>query len=630
MAFAKHPHGPSRRSEQAPAGGRPVSSTRRAPRLGTELRAAREARHWSTRRLADLAGVSQSAVSRLERDLAVSWSTLSAVLAHLPEIDPREALGQRRAGPPASNARTWRWFARAHGSSSERGVLDLELLPDGRFQASFELTGLVPIQGSLADPIERVRLVGAVILDEEEVLEQLEDTLVDGPPPRLEIDAATGRHELEIPTDDDGPGIRYRWSCAAPLNVGEPLPGDPALPVPASAGLWLAHPCRRLVLRLSLHGERREVWPWAQPPTIVGDLDAARRTWRQLHPNSPERLREGVNGRHELEVDHPSTGFVVGLDWSAEVASPNSEAVDERPPRIALLRQRRIGRVLKQARRREGLSLRAVSRRAGVPASNVSRIESGRQEPGVEVVRAIALALPGLSPFELLPPSRHREEATLEQVWHGQADAFGVEVDEERREVIVTERGELDITARTIGVRWLREGPAPPIRFGLGRPWDVVGKRTLEEVTVRGDASARVRVVERQAGVVVHDLRSSLQGVSWRRRLHVAPADDATYDATEPSSEGRFSGVMTLPPVAPTRRLVIRVDFPAGRPTARPHAHARPSGCPALIGGGDVSQRVHRQGWSFRVSRGGCRLTLRVELPLVGLGYSVGWGLRDG
>jgi transcriptional regulator with XRE-family HTH domain len=63
--------------------------------------------------------------------------------------------------------------------------------------------------------------------------------------------------------------------------------------------------------------------------------------------------------------------------------------------------QRALGRNLRQARERAGLTQEAVAERSGVHPTEVSRIESGKRDPRIATVEALAEAV-GVSVSDLL------------------------------------------------------------------------------------------------------------------------------------------------------------------------------------------------------------------------------------
>ena len=63
--------------------------------------------------------------------------------------------------------------------------------------------------------------------------------------------------------------------------------------------------------------------------------------------------------------------------------------------------QRALGKNLRQAREREGLTQEAVAERSGVHPTEVSRIESGKRDPRIATVEALAEAV-GVSVSDLL------------------------------------------------------------------------------------------------------------------------------------------------------------------------------------------------------------------------------------
>jgi len=60
-----------------------------------------------------------------------------------------------------------------------------------------------------------------------------------------------------------------------------------------------------------------------------------------------------------------------------------------------------LGRNLRQARERAGLTQEAVAERSGVHPTEVSRIESGKRDPRIATVEALAEAV-GVSVSDLL------------------------------------------------------------------------------------------------------------------------------------------------------------------------------------------------------------------------------------
>jgi transcriptional regulator with XRE-family HTH domain len=573
--------------------------------------------------------VSQATISRLERGRVPAWSTVVRLLACLPEIDVREVLGGGRDGPRAADPHAWRWLAAAHGFALRRAVLTVEVLPDGRFRPTFEVHGLAAIGWPVGDPYELTRMVGAVIRDGGRAMHDLADSLQDPARELLRLETSSGLHEVRLRAGPRGE-IAYRWSAAEPLEPGSALPGDPALPVEAGTGLFLGFPCRTLVLRVLLPEPGGRAWPWAHPPTLVGDGPATRRTWSSLYPGGPGELTETGPRRHELAVDFAPPALVIGVDWAVapDASQPpaGARAARRRGPRARPPRWRSAGEVLREARHRRGLSLRAVGHLTGVSPATLCRVEGGVLDPGLTAVRAVARAL-SVSPFELLPPAARRSPQALAEIWQGQADAWGLDVEEECRIVRVQDDSSLDIEALTRCVRWRREGSAPPVRFGLGRPWGVKGNRTLDGVTATGgDTSTRVRVAERGPGLLVYDLRSDLTGVSWRRRLRIMPDGSERHDGGSPSRAKRLPRVLTVSPVVPTRKLVIRVKFPPGQSVEAPWARACTHASPTLSGGRDLAPVVHANGWRFGVTNQSSEIRLEVQLPLVGFGYSVGWG----
>lgn len=63
--------------------------------------------------------------------------------------------------------------------------------------------------------------------------------------------------------------------------------------------------------------------------------------------------------------------------------------------------RRALGKNLRQAREREGLTQEAVAERSGVHPTEVSRIESGKRDPRIATVEALAEAV-GVSVSDLL------------------------------------------------------------------------------------------------------------------------------------------------------------------------------------------------------------------------------------
>jgi transcriptional regulator with XRE-family HTH domain len=63
--------------------------------------------------------------------------------------------------------------------------------------------------------------------------------------------------------------------------------------------------------------------------------------------------------------------------------------------------QRALGKNLRQARERAGLTQEVVAERSGVHPTEVSRIESGKRDPRVATVEALADAV-GVSVSDLL------------------------------------------------------------------------------------------------------------------------------------------------------------------------------------------------------------------------------------
>jgi len=63
--------------------------------------------------------------------------------------------------------------------------------------------------------------------------------------------------------------------------------------------------------------------------------------------------------------------------------------------------QRALGKNLRQARERAGLTQEVVAERSGVHPTEVSRIESGKRDPRIATVEALAEAV-GVSVSDLL------------------------------------------------------------------------------------------------------------------------------------------------------------------------------------------------------------------------------------
>lgn len=598
--------------------------------VGEALRAAREAAGLSQRELARATGVSQATISSAERGRPVHLSTLQALARGLPALDAAALLGRPGAPRPASRTQ-WEWMAAALGFSFDRVALRHERRRDGSQAWSAEVTGIRTQHGTPDDPAVKTRLLRAACLGPPALLAQLtfgagDDDSV------LEADGV--RHVFRASTSRDRHALGYSLRAACADGEAPPPGLLPACDRPFADGIayWVQAPVRRLSLSVRLPEGRaaavgHHVWPAVLGLERTGGSDA----WRDVHPGVPAVTALPATGGFTLEVERPVTGACYGLSWDGHAARAAG------PPRSSrLVRTDGAGRagaasVLRRARRCAGLTVRGLAERSGISPASVSAVERGR-EALLATVRGLLSALPDVSAHEML--GSVGSPSDLRGAWAAQRDLFGLDAEEERRIVRIAPDGHVRYVARTIGLACTNPAiRSVRIRHGLEYARHVQRPHVLESVRApRQDDEPKIRVLRGDQGPLIHEVRLSprgrSRGASYERelvvgrRLALRRGEDLPPDDRGPDWP---SDAVYVALAVPARRLQVDLHFPPGLLPERLSAVVLPQAFLPQLHGDDLGPRVHADGLELTVSRSRACATLRVERPLVGLQYGVGW-----
>jgi len=526
--------------------------------LSTALSAARERAGLSARALARCSGVSQAAVSAIERGREPRWSTLQALCSALPGLDPGPVLGCAPDLPLPASIRSWRFLARLHGFQAERLVLALEGDAEGVLKTTVTLEGLRCSLGTLASPARRIELAAAAYLGPGRLLRELGHRAWHSRGGRVRLRDGGVSHEFKLPRAGRDGALDYRRvekGRSAGLEPSLPRDGSDGAPFQLGGGVLVDLPVRELVLRVSLRGrdlpQGIRLHAWAPSLTLGPGQD--RPAWRHLFPDAPELVAVPAGARSrrlEIIVRKPPPGLAYGLDWGGEAGGPwpapppavvrgGRLLVTPSPP------LRSLAAAVKRLRRRAGSGQRELARAVGVSPSTITRWESGELEPGLSTLAGLLRAWPWASPWALVRPGRASSPLEAAEAWEEQRRQFGAWAESDSRSNRVRV-GWVDGRSTTRGLR-----AATPVRLRLGvtRTLQVKGGWELLEVTARrtrGD-ELKVRVMRRGAGPVVHELILDGRGVDVERRVRLETDE--------------LPGEWRLAPSHPTGQVVLELSF---------------------------------------------------------------------
>ena len=605
----------------------------RAAPLAEQLRARRAAAGLSGRELARRVGVSQPTVSGLEAGRDAGHATVQRLIDEL-GLDARGLLGRAPLGPRPVTRRTWEGFARLYGFSSRRVVLRVEIDERGTQRSELEVTGLRLLEGARWTVNEALRLMSVAMVGSAEAtfgLRSMRSLPEDG---LVRVEDGELVHEFEVPPPGSRTGLRYRRiERGERAPAGSPLPGQAphGRPFDQGACLWLDHPCRSLEIRVRFPvGEGPgtaclEAWP----ASVGVDAQDPVNLWPGLRPQAARAIRVGLDGLAELRVERPLPGPCYGLSWD-EAAVPSAAAAS--PLRVSADAACEPAAAVRRAREREGWSRRELARRAGLSAATLHGLESG-SEPRLSSLRVLCETLPELSPHELFRAYEPRGDFDADEAWRLQRELFGMEALEELSVVRIAPAGDVSVEMTTKGLSWtsaalrdlrLRHGLA---RVPDGSTWEL---DAIEPAS--SEANARVRVLRRGIGPVVHELRFGAEGsakrVSFTRRVTGRGQLALTHEnARRLGRSVRDWEALFSEPSLPARRLRFELRFPRGCFPASLSARVVPR-C-QVFGGSAADRRAlcHPEGFAFELDPRARRAVLTVEKPLVGMRYLVGWML---
>lgn len=592
--------------------------------LARLLAGARERAGASQAAFATTLGVDRGVLRKIEAGHDPRLSTLAALSCRWPGLSP-EALLNAPAGrtPPALEA-AWRASVEIHGAMAGRTRVTVRSAGAGSRARIIETSGLRCMDGSAADS-QRLAALSMILRGSREVIARL---LAHADPwGRTHVfEDAGGRHEVRLPRRGSLAGlshVRVTRSSWDPRLLEAPSAG-PAEALALGTCLVLEHPVERLEFEIAGMPERCEprlmAWVPALPPED-GERDLA----PALHdPDAVKLSRRG--GVLKVVVVHPLPGLVHAIGWRERAPSRR---------RRARATEGGVARALSDARRAAGLSTRALAESVGVSAMTVLEAERGR-DLRRSTARLLLEALPDLSPWALVPPSRE-VELQRDALWAYQQALHGCAVDEDLKSIVVDADGNASITITTRQLRRHARTDRPfHVRLGYAAPQLQVSRASLREVRTQGGPSSddvRIAPVLDSEGERLHRLiippAMAARGAIFTRRLVHPGVYTLTLDRARARTglEGPFFEGASHAPFVPTRKLVLTVSLPTRPRAGSVRAHAWCAWRSPDPASPDLTARLHPEGLRPRVSRDGRVMSLQVDEALVGVKYAIGWEL---
>ncbi|MEM7244167.1 MAG: helix-turn-helix transcriptional regulator [Acidobacteriota bacterium] len=587
---------------------------------GQVLRDARERAGLTQRELARVMSVSRATVAEAELGADLRHSTLQRYLDTLVSLSPRRLLLPSESEPPTTSAPVWGCWREVAGFvvSRVRRRLGSGDEPD------LEVEGIRSFGGDLADPTHRRSVMQAVFRGDRAVLASRCRADEDQPGTKLEFDDATGRHELVLPSDWQD-GLSYRkWSP------------DPVVPDEGTLAFTPGYPVELLELRVQL-GERIDeaearyrAWPGG-PALREQDLADF------LRPGGTEVRRNG--GELEIDLSYPQLFVTHEIAWKPEDEESEFQSEGLRAVELHSVGEETesepeepsgLAGVIRRARVHVGLSQRGLAGRLGVSPTTVHNTELGK-DPRSSTLQLYLRELQHLSPEELFSGSEPERSATHRELWEHYRQLYGMEAEEESKELILAEDGWAEALYTTRRLRSLvdrRQGlqisyaSAP---LDASAPPDEIEQEGPEE---EWDDEFRTRFLRRPDGQAIHQLsfsnEATRRGVSYTRR--VSQASRFAMKARDVPEGRNATEGQSFAAAFPVRRLVVAASFPKTYWPRKITARVTPT-FPVGPEHDEELARMHGQRLQLRRYRRQRRIVLSVEEPLIGVQYALTWSL---
>ncbi|MEM7246064.1 MAG: helix-turn-helix transcriptional regulator [Acidobacteriota bacterium] len=296
----------------------------------------------------------------------------------------------------------------------------------------------------------------------------------------------------------------------------------------------------------------------------------------------------------------------------------------------------RLGAVLKSARIQAGFSQRELAVQLGRTHVAISNAEKG-SDLRFETLRAYLKAFPHLTPRDLFRPGDHEVAMTPEEVWRYYRDLAGCEAAEVQRRLTVQPDGGRE---GRVWVNRLRSLPGRHadlrVVHGLenaafeGSPTIL---RELQVADAKGREDAiRSRVLDREGRFlqqVVVPERLAREGVSfgWVNHRSDRAVFHEDYEARVGPTSDPVQAGFTFQPTYPVRSLLLQLRFHPGYWPKTVQVRVWPAAVPPDPDMADLAPHLHDEGLKLKRDRRRGTVTCRVDRPLIGLSYSMGWVL---
>ncbi|MEM7246065.1 MAG: helix-turn-helix transcriptional regulator [Acidobacteriota bacterium] len=285
-----------------------------------------------------------------------------------------------------------------------------------------------------------------------------------------------------------------------------------------------------------------------------------------------------------------------------------------------------MGRLLEQARDRAARTRRELAAEMGVAPATVSEAERGRN-PRYSTLRAYLSALPSLSPDSLLSTPRECAPEASPAAWLFHREHVGIVAASFCQSTRVSTDGSAERTTMIHGLRSIRGTLKDAVERTVVLAMAAESRKAVVKQLRKNEDRPGRGTWSISDGDQLHEyvFRPGLDqhGVTYRRGEPSVGLDRTTPGELPPPFERGVHVRVRFP----VDTLELEVVLPPG-PTPNVRAHAWLAGLG--VGPGDVGilEELHPAGLPVQVreARGGdTHVTLRIERPLLGLCYGLGW-----